>query len=244
MVSFSVSCGGLIRGTGVVNSGRRDACNAGRGGKVLPLLCWFGGQGKGGQWEPQNLKGAICSLGSDLTTWGLLGPPWPWSESSGLGEGGWNGWSHLAPCPPFSLLASSVTSKWDTAGTRTLKGDKKTDVVWSPVNETVLPWPLHLAYFVVSPGIPSTFKWENNNCSSQVDWEQLSWHEAHTCIPREQAASWGALQFCEVSLKSCGLVSSEETHPPATRTFPWKRSDGLKLMWNSSDRVWSNRKDV
>lgn len=68
----------------------------GEGTSFAPLV-W--GTGKGGQWEPQNLKGAICSPGSDLTTWGLLGPPWPWSESSGLGEGGemadptW----HLAP---------------------------------------------------------------------------------------------------------------------------------------------------
>lgn len=49
MILFGVSCPGLIRGTGGVNSSRRDACNFYfflGGEEMLPLPLWFGGQGR------------------------------------------------------------------------------------------------------------------------------------------------------------------------------------------------------
>lgn len=174
------------------------------------LQCWGGGRdaaftllvwGKGISESPKLHGESEPTLPLHLTHAGttlvLVRVTWAW----GGGEMTDPTW-YLAP---FSLVVSSVTNKLFTAGARILK-ETKNWWVWNPVNETGLSWPLHLAQFVVSPGVTSTFKWENNNSSLQVDWEWLSWQEEYICIPREQGTSWEwVLWFCKFSHKGLDL---------------------------------------
>lgn len=203
MISFGVSCLGLIWGTGGLHSSRRDACNAGVGGGMLASPCWFGGWGRGSVKTP-NFRGESTLNLLSLSTWDMLGPPWSWSESPGLGEG--VKWmippGILPPSHWWYLLSPANDSQLGLVRWKR----QKTDGVCSPLNGTGLSWPLHLAWFVVSPGVTSTSKWENNNSFSQVDWEWLSWQEVYMCIPREQATSWEwVLWFCKFSHKGLGL---------------------------------------
>lgn len=198
MISFGVSCLGLIWGTGGLHSSRRDACSAGVGGEMLPSPCCFGGWGRRSVRAP-GFRGE--SVLPRQTYWDHLG-----LGQSHLGLGRGLKWlippGVLPPSHWWYLLSPANDSQLGLVRWKR----QKADGVWSPVNETGLSWPLHLARFVVSPGVTSTFKWENNNSSSQVHWEWLSWQEAYMCLPREQATSWEwVLRFCEVFHKGLGL---------------------------------------